>query len=460
MNVKPIRLTIPHPVINTSSGNVEEAEVCLIVKQEDKAWVEEMVESTYSEYLNNVKLVVGLQDLRTKYGQFKQRRELLKGYDLFIADDRILPMLRSALGGKFIIKKKFPVPVRLSKHNPDALPLAVRRSIVSTYMYQVRGNSLSVRAGHTGMSEEELVENFEAVVEGVTQRIPRGWGNILNISIKTGQSVSLPFYNRRPDELAELEQLIVQESSCGGGKNDDDDEADIDESKSKKLAAKSPLLRAMKKQKKNERENVTQTDSGKKTPSKKKSSQKGSEDSDKIAVVATPVSKISKKFKDQDEQASKIANKRKVDEREANSHSLLVKESAKAAKANARENLDMNTPAKKVKSSLKTPKASTSKKTKIQNVEKNEPIADIQSKVKSEKVESVATPEANPRFVKSNKFKGAKEGYVFKAGPKGTGYYKDELPIVNKAALAAFRRLGGGNSRTPRSSAKKRKGRR
>lgn len=51
--------------------------------------------------------VIGLEKLRTKFKQYEAKRQLLNTYDLFIADDRILPLLRKLLGVKFFERKKY-----------------------------------------------------------------------------------------------------------------------------------------------------------------------------------------------------------------------------------------------------------------------------------------------------------------------------------------------------------------
>lgn len=50
--------------------------------------------------------MIGLEKLRTKFKQYEAKRQLLNMYDLFIADDRILPLLRKLLGVKFFERKK------------------------------------------------------------------------------------------------------------------------------------------------------------------------------------------------------------------------------------------------------------------------------------------------------------------------------------------------------------------
>ena len=41
--------------------------------------------------------MITLDALRADYARFEQRRDLLASYDLFLADDRILPMLCKVL---------------------------------------------------------------------------------------------------------------------------------------------------------------------------------------------------------------------------------------------------------------------------------------------------------------------------------------------------------------------------
>ncbi len=44
---------------------------------------------------------MSLNRLRKDYKEFKDRRELLLQYDLFLCDDRILPMMTKTLGKAF-----------------------------------------------------------------------------------------------------------------------------------------------------------------------------------------------------------------------------------------------------------------------------------------------------------------------------------------------------------------------
>lgn len=151
---KPVRIEIPHPLVKVAStgdddnmeedsdDNLQDVEACIIVKEESKPWVQEMV-SRFPDQLGCVKKVLGLQSLRTKHKTFTQRRALLERFDVFFADDRILPMLTKALGGKFFEKKKQPIPLRLTRK--EALPFAVQRCLRSTFMYLSAGTCVTVK---------------------------------------------------------------------------------------------------------------------------------------------------------------------------------------------------------------------------------------------------------------------------------------------------------------------------
>ena len=96
---KPIPLAVPHPV----HGPNEDTSVCLFVKAEDATWAKDLLVDSPGGPVSGVAEVISLDKLRTDYARFEQRRELLATYDVFMADDRILPMLckvRRVPGGR------------------------------------------------------------------------------------------------------------------------------------------------------------------------------------------------------------------------------------------------------------------------------------------------------------------------------------------------------------------------
>ena len=327
-SAKPIRVEIPHSLVSTGGNgddtSLHDAQVCIIVKEESKPWVQEMIERFPNE-LGCIKKVLGLQSLRTKHKSFSQRRELLARFDVFFADDRILPMLTKALGGKFFEKKKQPIPIALTRK--EALPFAVQKNLKSTFMFLSAGTCVTVKAGNTGMDATKLLENIQSIAEVVPGKVPRKWANIRSVSIKTSASVALPIYNKTPQELEEIMRLAKEEPEQAA-------EEEKSEKASKKTKVSTPLAKALKKQssEKDVESKVEKTPKTKKrkeaadeatTTTKKK--KKSNSDIEKIfdendAVKKTPKSskKVKKIEKEDDEKTSvkkapKSAKKAKTD---------------------------------------------------------------------------------------------------------------------------------------------------
>lgn len=144
--------------------------------------------------------MIKLDKLRSQYKEFKARRELVSQYDVFLCDDRILPMLTKALGKTFLAAKKQPVPIRIQR-NGKLLPLGtqIARARDSAFLVGSYGDCWAVKLAHTAMTEEEVSANLVAGIAEVVERIPHKWKNIKAISIKSTNSVALPIYSNIGD---------------------------------------------------------------------------------------------------------------------------------------------------------------------------------------------------------------------------------------------------------------------
>jgi len=539
---KPIRVDIPNPLVKVTStnddgtddenmdeddddSNLQEVEACLIVKEESKPWVQEMI-TRFPTQLGCIKKILGLQSLRTKHKSFTQRRQLLDRFDVFFADDRILPMLTKALGGKFFEKKKQPIPVRLTRK--EALPFAVQKCLSSTFMYLSGGTCVTVKAGNTMMPPAKLLSNIQSICSDVPTKVPRKWSNIRSISIKTSASVALPIYNKTPEELEEIMKLAKEEE-----KQIVKDETTGDDKGKKKrkmaAAANSDLAKALKKQKaaeaKEEAEEEEVVQKPKKSAKKKRkesmdaAEQKAAEakeETEEEEVVQKPKKSAKKKRKE----SMDAAEQKAAEAKEETEEEEVVQKPKKSAKKKRKETMDdaekettVTKPAKTPKSSkkkrkesidssnddgaeveaeaetevpAKTPKSSKKKKkkdvmeeaeeTSVVKKEAKTPKSSKKQKSKTEDSTVASSVKKTPKkssnddsesatkdanFIRSKKFAGAKKGYVFKKGTNGCGYYKDVLPVVDKAWLASLARKsggGGGGRKSMGHSMKKKKG--
>ncbi len=155
---RPIRIDIPHSLhkLNTNkddddndedmeseSDNLEEAEICLIVKDASKPAIQQLA-SQFPNELSHIKKILSLTSLRKKYASYSDRRNLCSSYNLFLVDDSILPMVGKCIGKTFFMKKKQPVPVKLGR--VTSLPFVIEKCVRSTFLVNVGvGTCVSVK---------------------------------------------------------------------------------------------------------------------------------------------------------------------------------------------------------------------------------------------------------------------------------------------------------------------------
>lgn len=321
IKTKPIRILLPHPYYkvdknddeNSSSDDddedeLEKAEICLFVKDDEtKKVIQEMI-AKLPKHLGCIKKVMELQSLRKKHSSYEQRRELMAKFDLFLADERILPMIGKAVGSKFFdVKKKTPIPINVTRKN--SFPFALKNVLKSTLMYLPNGPCFVVKAGVTSMSKDNLIKNCEQIIKEAPLKIPKKWKNILNISIKTTESTSLPVYNTTPEELLEFADLVEEtetpstttdnkgkkhkKRSREEEKAEQDEVIDDEEEKKKKLKQeKSPLLKALKEQK----------SASKKKKRKQEDDTEGAKEEASTSTEKKSAKKKKKKVKDTEQQ--------------------------------------------------------------------------------------------------------------------------------------------------------------
>jgi len=146
--------------------------------------------------------VIAITKLKTNYRQYEEKRKLMNSYDLFMADDRIIPMLPRVLGKEFFKSKRLPIPIKLA--NEDRIAAEVAKARDATYFYPPNGSCCCVRIAHTGMTVEQIEENINCAIDAVIQKIPKKWKNIQSINIKTNFSVALPVFNSLPAAALEV----------------------------------------------------------------------------------------------------------------------------------------------------------------------------------------------------------------------------------------------------------------
>jgi len=181
---KPVPLLLPHPFVS-----LDDAEICLITKDPQREFKDKLAD------LGVRAKVIGVSKLKKKYHPFEAKRQLMKAYEIFLADARVLPMLPSLLGKAFFQKRRLPTAVDLTKK--DLRTELERATSGCTYRHP-SGTSNSFQVGTADQSEAQLVKNVIMAVEQAVQHIPGKWNNLQALSLRTTNSVALPFYASMP----------------------------------------------------------------------------------------------------------------------------------------------------------------------------------------------------------------------------------------------------------------------
>mmetsp|Transcript_40037 Transcript_40037/g.62651 ORF Transcript_40037/g.62651 Transcript_40037/m.62651 type:complete len:349 (+) Transcript_40037:85-1131(+) len=229
---KPRQIRIPHPLYKAKED--DDVQMCLIVKDDCKNSIKQLLME--DKPVAGLKKVLSLTRLKKDFGRYSDRRELLHAFDIFLADDRILPMLSKALGKKFYRAKRLPVPVKVTR--TESLPHRVAAARDSTFCAVTgAGPCVSVRVARGWHSAAQVAANAAAALAGVLAHVPRGWANVKSVNLKTSDSVALPVYAALPAAGTKIEL------SSNKSKDDIAEESSSRSKKAKKnKKRKRPLL--------------------------------------------------------------------------------------------------------------------------------------------------------------------------------------------------------------------------
>ena len=66
-------------------------------------------------------------------------------------------------------------------------------------MYVSGGTCSAVKVGRVSQPRVEIIENIRAVIEGVSQQVPKKWENIRALFLKSLESLALPLFQSLPN---------------------------------------------------------------------------------------------------------------------------------------------------------------------------------------------------------------------------------------------------------------------
>jgi Ribosomal protein L1 len=215
--LKPGKISIPHS-LNASPS----LSICLITADPQRAVKDVVTDAAFPTSLSSrINKIIGFSKLKARYQSFESRRQLLAEHDVFLADDRIIMRLVTTLGKVFYKSSKRPIPVRIAevekvdgkrvKKDPKkkpakdekdasvASPLVVAKEIEkalnSAPVHLAPSTTTAVRVGVSNFTSQQLQENIEAVLKGMTEKfVTKGWRNIKAVHVKGPNTMAMPIW--------------------------------------------------------------------------------------------------------------------------------------------------------------------------------------------------------------------------------------------------------------------------
>ena len=120
-----------------------------------------------------------------KYSDKKKLKNLVKKYDFFIAQSKIMPKVATTFGRVLGPVGKMPSPQLGIILNSDEKTLnELAEKINTSIKIRVKEASIKTSVGKQSLKDEKIVENIMTVYHEIIKVLPRGKENIKNIEVK------------------------------------------------------------------------------------------------------------------------------------------------------------------------------------------------------------------------------------------------------------------------------------
>jgi len=125
---------------------------------------------------------------KVDFGRYKEKkdiRKLIKGYDFFIANAKLMPAVATSFGRVLGPVGKMPSPqLGILPNEEDVMVEALVNKINSTARIRVKEPSIKVSIGKQSMDVKKIVQNALTVYKKVLDTLPRKIDNVKNVKIK------------------------------------------------------------------------------------------------------------------------------------------------------------------------------------------------------------------------------------------------------------------------------------
>ena len=120
-----------------------------------------------------------------KYKEAKDIKKLAKRYDAFIAVAPMMGKVATTFGRVFGPMNRMPSPqAGIIPKEEEAMVAAMIEKMNKSLRVKNKEMAIKLPVGKEDMGDDELAENIEAVIKGLTKVLPRGNDNVKEVLIK------------------------------------------------------------------------------------------------------------------------------------------------------------------------------------------------------------------------------------------------------------------------------------
>ncbi len=132
---------------------------------------------------------------KPEFGKYKDKKEvkkLLKDYDFFIANAKLMPSIATEFGRVLGPAGKMPSPqLGILPNEEDKLIESLIKKINSTVRIRVKEPSIKVAIAKESLGDENIAKNALTVYNKILETLPRKKDNIKNVKIKLTMTKSI-----------------------------------------------------------------------------------------------------------------------------------------------------------------------------------------------------------------------------------------------------------------------------
>lgn len=128
-----------------------------------------------------------------KYKEKKDIKNLVKSYDFFIANAKLMPAVATSFGRILGPVGKMPSPqLGILPNEDEAVIKAIMDRVNKSIRIRVKEPSIKVGSAKLSLTDEQIAENLSAVYNKILENLPKGIDNVKNIKVKLTMGKPVP----------------------------------------------------------------------------------------------------------------------------------------------------------------------------------------------------------------------------------------------------------------------------